>query len=320
VLEVAAAGERLHFAMELVEGAPLDRVIARLRARPAAALTGADLERAIAAELGAADAGAAGATADYTSAVVELVAAVADALEHAHRHGIVHRDVKPANILVRAGGQPVLTDFGIAHAEELPAITRTGDFAGTPYYVSPEQAMASRVAIDHRTDVFSLGVTLYELLTLRRPFDGKTTQEVLGRILAKEPVDPARVHPGLPPALSAIVFRALEKDPDARYPSAAACAADLRALLARGRVAARRLPSPLRALRWARRRPLLAGLLAASALLLAAVGTLVLQAPAVAAASARERAARLEELLERAFLDVTERDGKHGLAVAEQAL
>ncbi len=320
VLDVADAGEQLHFAMELIEGAPLDRVIARLRARPAAASTAADLQRAIAAELGAVDQAPAAAAADYVGAVVDLVASVADALEHAHRHGVVHRDVKPANILVRADGRPVLTDFGIARADELPAITRTGDFAGTPYYVSPEQAMASRVEVDHRTDVFSLGVTLYELLTLRRPFDGKTTQEVLGRILAKEPADPARCHPGLPPALSAIVFRALEKDPDARYASAAACAADLRAVRNRGRVAARRLPSPLRVLRWVRRRPLLASLLAATTLLLAALGVLVVQAPAIAAAHAREQAARLEELLEAAFLNVTERGGSAGLARAEHAL
>ncbi|HEX5051374.1 MAG TPA: serine/threonine-protein kinase [Planctomycetota bacterium] len=320
VFDIAEAGEQLHFAMELIDGAPLDRVIARLRVRPAATLGAADLHQAIAAELGEAPVVASASAPDYTSAVVDLIAAVADALEHAHRQGVVHRDVKPANILVRANGRPVLTDFGIAHADELPTITRTGDFAGTPYYVSPEQAMASRVAVDHRTDVFSLGVTLYELLTLRRPFDGKTTQEVLGRILAKEPLDPVRVQPGLPPALSAIVFRALEKDPDARYPSAAACAADLRALLARGSVVARRLPSPLRALRWARRRPLQASLLAATALLLGAIGTLVVQAPAIAAANERERAARLEDLLDRAFLEVTERGGRAGLAIAEQAL
>ena len=128
----------------------------------------------------------------YVQTVVELTAQVAEALDHAHRHGVIHRDVKPANILVRDDGTALLTDFGLAREVGMPAMTLTGEFAGTPYYVSPEQALAKRSAVDHRTDVFSLGVTLYESLTHCRPFEGETSQAVLQKILNRDPV--AQVH------------------------------------------------------------------------------------------------------------------------------
>lgn len=314
LLDVLDAGDRLCFAMERIDGTGLDVVIARLRAHPVATLTAADLRAAIAGQPldGGGD--------SFVVAAVTLVAALAEALEYAHQHGVVHRDVKPANVLVRADGMPVLTDFGIARDEGLPGLTVTGDFAGTPYYVSPEQAMARRAPVDHRTDVFSLGVTLYELLTLRRPFEARTTQEVLGRIVAKEPVDPARLQPAMPPQLSAIVFRALEKDPDNRYPTAAALAADLRAFVARGTVVAKRVPWPVRAARWSRRRPAQAGLLAAGVVALAALATLLTQAPRIAAARAGERAVRLERLLEVAFLEASEGDAAAALSAAERAV
>ena len=117
--------------------------------------------------------------AGYFRRVARLVVAIADALQHAHDSGVIHRDVKPANILLTNEGVPKVTDFGLAKIEDALALSRTGDFAGTPYYMSPEQAASRRMGIDHRTDIFSLAVTLYEMLTLKRPFEGETSQEVL---------------------------------------------------------------------------------------------------------------------------------------------
>jgi tetratricopeptide (TPR) repeat protein len=170
----------------------------------------------------------------------------------------VHRDVKPSNILLRPDGSAVLTDFGLARRDDLPGLTRSGAFAGTPFYTSPEQAAGRRV--DHRTDVFSLGASLYELLTLHLPFAGASSAEVLAAIQTREPVDPRRHHRTLPRDLVAVVQRALEKEPERRYPSAGAFAADLRAFGSMRPVAARTV-SPLgRVRRWARRQPLQAAL------------------------------------------------------------
>lgn len=153
----------------------------------------------------------------YFRKVARLIVEVADALDHAHRSGVIHRDVKPSNILLTPEGDPKLTDFGLAQVEDALSLSRTGDFAGTPYYMSPEQAMSRRMGIDERTDIFSLGVTFYEMLTGERPFEGDTTHEVLKRILFTEPRDPARVNPRVPRDLSVICLKTIEKQPDRRY-------------------------------------------------------------------------------------------------------
>src|SRR5262249_35441002 len=137
-----------------------------------------------------------------------------------------------------------------------------GEFAGTPYYVSPEQAMAKRVPVDHRTDVFSLGVVLYELLTLERPFPGDSSHEVLARIVTKEPADPCRRNAQITAPLAAIVLKALERDPDQRYQSAAALRDDLRAFLAFRPITVRRPAWSTRVRRFCRREPLKAALAA----------------------------------------------------------
>ncbi|MBK8974632.1 MAG: protein kinase [Planctomycetes bacterium] len=181
---------------------------------------------------------------------VELVARIADALQHVHEAGIVHRDVKPSNIMVRRDRQPVLTDFGLANDGVLPSLT-VGGFAGTPYYMSPEQARGE--SLDGRSDVYSLGVTLYELVTGRRPFVGGSAEEVLLARLRDQAPDPRTLRPELPGDLAAILLKAIALEPTERYGSAAAFAADLRAWLG-GRTVAARLPSPwARAMRWARR-------------------------------------------------------------------
>ena len=192
--------------------------------------------------------------------VVPKIAAIADALAHVHARGLVHRDVKPGNILVRRDGSPVLTDFGLAHADDLPAMTRSGEFAGTPYYVSPEQARGE--AVDARSDVFSLGATLYEVLTGRRPFAAESTAAVLQRIQHEEVLSPDQLDPRLAPDLCAIVLKALEKEPQDRYAGAAEFAADLHAFLDYRPVLARRAPASRRIWRFVRREPWKAALMA----------------------------------------------------------
>jgi formylglycine-generating enzyme required for sulfatase activity len=167
----------------------------------------------------------------YFREVAEFVAELADALEYAHNSGVVHRDVKPSNILLTAGGHPKLTDFGLAKIEDALALSRTGDLAGTPYYMSPEQASSRRTEVDRRTDIYSLGVTLYEMLTLRLPFEGDTSHEVLKKIVFNDPEESHKVNPRTPRDLSVIGMKAMEKDPGRRYQSMAAFAADLRRYL-----------------------------------------------------------------------------------------
>jgi serine/threonine protein kinase len=167
----------------------------------------------------------------YYRQLAELIFSVADALQHAHVSGVVHRDVKPSNILLTEEGVPKISDFGLAKVENALALSRTGDFSGTPYYMSPEQAMSRRMGIDHKTDIFSLGVTLYEALTLSRPFDGETSQEVLKKVIMHDPRDPRKINARVPRDLAVICLRALEKNPDARYLTMQEFADDLRRFL-----------------------------------------------------------------------------------------
>jgi serine/threonine protein kinase/formylglycine-generating enzyme required for sulfatase activity len=157
-------------------------------------------------------------------AAATLVAAVADALHHAHRRGLVHRDVKPANIFLDATGKPYLGDFGLALGQDFG----TGrSFAGTPAYMSPEQARREGHRVDGRSDIFSLGVVFYELLTGRLPFEG-TTEETLERIKAAEPRPPRQINPAIPRELERICLKALAKRAVERYATAQDLAEDLR--------------------------------------------------------------------------------------------
>src|SRR5262245_60797203 len=127
--------------------------------------------------------------AGWVAAAAGLVADVADALHHAHENGVLHRDVKPANLLLDRNGRVFVADFGLARDERFGTLSRTGDVKGTPYYMSPEQARVVDVPdVDHRTDVYSLGVVLYEMLTLKRPFEGRTSDEIIARIQREDAV------------------------------------------------------------------------------------------------------------------------------------
>jgi tetratricopeptide (TPR) repeat protein/serine/threonine protein kinase len=191
---------------------------------------------------------------EYFRRVAELGAQAAEALDHAHQLGVVHRDVKPANLLLDAGGRLWVADFGLAQVQQDEGgLTLTGDLVGTLRYMSPEQALAKRVVIDHRTDVYSLGATLYELLTLRPVFAGADRQELLRQIAFEEPVAPRRLERAVPAELETVVLKALEKNPDDRYATARELADDLRHWLEDRPIRARRPSLRQVATRWARR-------------------------------------------------------------------
>jgi serine/threonine protein kinase/WD40 repeat protein len=196
--------------------------------------------------------------------VARVGAQAALALEHAHQQGIVHRDVKPSNLMLDAQGTLWVTDFGLARTEATVSLTLTGDLVGTLRYMSPEQALGRPVLVDHRTDVYSLGLTLYELLTLTPAFPGTDRQALLRQIIQDEPPSPRRLAPGVPVDLETIVLKATAKDPDQRYASAQELADDLDRFLDDRPILARRPSLAQRARRWGRRHRALAVALAAS--------------------------------------------------------
>ncbi|HKI33435.1 MAG TPA: protein kinase, partial [Gemmataceae bacterium] len=196
----------------------------------------------------------------------DLIAAVADALDHAHRHGVIHRDVKPSNIQLDAEGRPHLMDFGLAKrdTDESP-MTLDGEMLGTPAYVSPEQARGESNRVDGRTDVYSLGVILYELLTGERPFRGNR-QMLLLQVLHDEPRPPRQLNDKVPRDLETVCLKALAKAPARRYATAQELADDLRRFLRGEPIRARPVGRLERLGRWCLRNPVAAGLLLAVSL------------------------------------------------------
>src|SRR6202162_6395968 len=165
---------------------------------------------------------------------IEYVRQILSALRFAHRHGIVHRDIKPHNVLVDGEGRVKVTDFGIARAGT-SQMTETGSIVGTAQYLSPEQARGGEV--DQRSDLYSLGIVLYELLTRKTPFEGDTPVEIAMKHLSNAPKPPSKLRPDIPEELDMVVLRALAKNPDDRYQSADEMDADLERV-ARGAPAA----------------------------------------------------------------------------------
>ncbi len=154
---------------------------------------------------------------EYFRTAAALGIQAAEALDHAHKFGIVHRDIKPANLLLDVQGNLWITDFGLARLQDDAGLTITGDLLGTLRYMSPEQALAKRGYLDHRTDIYSLGATLYELVTLRPAIDGQDRQEVLRKIAQDEPIPPRRLNPTIPRELETILLKAMSKEPESRY-------------------------------------------------------------------------------------------------------
>jgi TolB-like protein/predicted Zn-dependent protease/predicted Ser/Thr protein kinase len=201
---------------------------------------------------------------------VELIAKVARTVHYAHEHGILHRDIKPGNILLDADGEPHLTDFGLARLVETEStMTRTMEVLGTPSYMAPEQAVGNNAAVSSVTDVYGLGAVLYQLLTGQPPFAGGTTYETIKLLLDTEPRQPRILNPKIDRDLGTICLKCLEKDPKRRYSSALALAEDLEHWLKHEAIQARRTGVFTRGRKWVRRNPTSA-LLAASLMALAA--------------------------------------------------
>jgi tetratricopeptide (TPR) repeat protein/tRNA A-37 threonylcarbamoyl transferase component Bud32 len=238
-------------AMARVDGRSLQRLLV-------ASADGRDVDHALARRL-----------LDDPRRLAQSIADAADALEFAHRHNVVHRDVKPANLMCCDDGRMVVLDFGLATARDAdaPTLTRSGDLLGTPLYMAPEQARGAQNGTA-ASDVYSLGAVLYECLCGRPPVDGGPLASVIDAILNRDPVDPRRVRSSVPEDLARIALQCLEKEPERRYASAAALADDLRRFVDGSSVQARRSSVLHRSLRQIRRRPGVAALAATVLVLL----------------------------------------------------
>ncbi|MFO0869217.1 MAG: protein kinase [Pirellulales bacterium] len=240
-----------YYAMQYIDGWPLDQVVARRR-RP-----GRSAERSAAGGVRpdlppgpfSLDIG----DATYLRTMADVAAQAADGLQAAHEAGVVHRDVKPSNLLVTADGHVWITDFGLARCRGDLELTRPGDFVGTMRYMSPEQARGPTQFIDPRTDVYSLGATLYELLTLHPALRGDTAAELLRQLEVGHPYPPRAWNPAIPFDLETILLKALAKSRDERYSSARELAEDLRRFLSGRPIVARRPTLLDRSFKWARR-------------------------------------------------------------------
>ena len=191
----------------------------------------------------------------YCRHVARLMVQAAEGLEHAHQSGVVHRDIKPANLMLDATGNVWITDFGLAQLQSDNGITRSGDFVGTFRYMSPEQMSGQRTVIDHRADIYSLGATMYELLTLESAFPAENHQDLLYQVLHAEPRSLRQWNRNIPPELETIVLKALSKNPADRYRSAGDFAADIKRYLDNKPILAQRPSLVDRAKKWSRRHP-----------------------------------------------------------------
>ena len=278
--EVGEEDEQPFFSMKLIEGGSLTQHLNRYR--------------------------------DDVRATAELMATVAGAVHHAHQRGILHRDLKPGNILLDTQGEPHVADFGLArHMESDAWQTQSGALVGTPSYMAPEQAAGKSSQLTTAADVYALGAVLYECLTGKPPFVGETALDTLVKVQTDEPVAPSRLRPGVPRDLEVICLKCLSKEPRARYASAEALAEDLQRWTAGEPIEARAVTGLERAWRWARRRPAAAGLLAVSVVAsLALVGVAVGLAYSTRLARSNDALQQTQEELEATNGDLEEAMGK----------
>ncbi len=247
---------------------------------------------------------------------VGLIEKTARALHVAHEAGLIHRDIKPGNIMITPADDPVILDFGLARDEESQAqtLTLSGDLLGTPAYMSPEQLLAQRIQLDRRTDIYSLGVTLYECVTLRRPFDAPTRDALYQQILTGHPPDPRRLNSRISTDLKVIIETAIEKDRNRRYQTARDFAEDLRRFRTHEPILARPAGPILRFSRWVQRNPVVAT--ATLGLFLVLLTGLVISL--VLYSKVKDERDRRDQLV--AKLEVETADKTHALAKLERAL
>jgi serine/threonine protein kinase len=258
IVSIYEVGERdgtSYFSMRFVEGDHLDEVVNRV---PVSARQAA-----------------------------ELIAKVARTVHYAHEHGILHRDIKPGNVLLDGNGEPHLTDFGLARlVEHGSTVTGTQEVMGTPSYMAPEQAIGNNAAVSRGTDVYGLGAVLYELLTGQPPFAGGTTYETIRLLLDSEPRQPRSWNPKIDRDLSDICLKCLEKNPRYRYSSALTLAEDLERWLRHEPIRAKRSGFLTRGRKWVRRNPTIAALITLSVVLAAGLGAMVWQRESIRRISA----------------------------------
>ena len=235
-----------YYAMQYIEGSGLDRILRIVQSAT---------DRSPMDQSARIQAGLPGRLEDYFQWVSGIGIQAAEGLAYAHERKIIHRDIKPSNLLLDKQGVLWIADFGLARKIEDPAMTQSGVMLGTPRYMSPEQAESARRPVDQRSDIYSLGATLYELLTCRPVFEGKTPQEVLSQIVTREPVAPRRLNREIPADLAIIVMKAMAKRPEDRYQSARELADDLDHWQKMEPIKARPIGPVGRTIRWCRRNP-----------------------------------------------------------------
>jgi serine/threonine protein kinase/Tfp pilus assembly protein PilF len=309
-----------YYAMEFIEGASLAQLIARRsldpaigQPRPSDGGTADYAPRNIAAPSPMRDTAPVAALSTKLTGrdrahhrrVAELIADAADALEHAHSFGIVHRDVKPGNLIVDETGRVYVADFGLARFGPDAGLTMSSDLIGTLRYMAPEQALARHGLADHRVDVYGLGATLYELLTGKPAVRGEDKADILRSISFEEPAAPRRLDKAIPAELETIALKCLAKNPNERYTTAGELAADLRRFVEDKPIKARPPGPRERAIRWVRRHRALA------ASTIVTMTTAALMAAGGAGYVARDQAARLM---------VTEQKAKAALTAARDAI
>ncbi len=256
VFDVGEHDGNPYFSMEYIEGMTAAELIEEARSRDLATLRGRDMFDALRQSAPETVGNAVSQVpalfeGSWAQAALRIVRLVTDALAHAHARGVVHRDVKPSNIMITAGGRVVLLDFGLAKLPDSPKITQTGSTLGSLAYMSPEQI--GREPLDARTDIYSLGVTLYELLTLQSPFYGDDHGDIRWRILAGSPTGPRTISRAIPVDAETVCLVAMDRERERRYASADDFGADLQRVLELQPITARRPSRFRRGLRWVQR-------------------------------------------------------------------
>lgn len=258
---------------------------------------------------------------DVFLSIVQIGIKAAEALHHAHLLGIVHRDIKPSNLMLDAQGKVWVTDFGLAQVQGAGALTMTGEVVGTLRYMSPEQPLGQRVLVDQRTDIYSLGVTLYELLTLKKAYDGQTPKEIIKQVCFDEPTTIHRLNPSVPDDLETIVLKAMSRNPDDRYQTAQELADDLKRFSQDLPILARRPTLMQRSRRWIRRHLVLASSTAVAVVVLCLTSMVALGVISNSLIAESQQRRRAESLLEKSeglrltANSLLERDRNPGLAL-----
>jgi WD40 repeat protein/serine/threonine protein kinase len=280
VFDVGQVEGMPYYAMQYIEGQGLDRILRQMQraqgeSDEAAAKSAEEPDIKTLKDLAeAAPAGVFDQSDEYFHWVAGIGIQAAEGLAYAHERKVVHRDIKPSNLLLDKQGVVWITDFGLARKIEDPAMTHSGTLVGTPRYMSPEQAQSAIRPVDHRSDIYSLGATLYELLTRRPVFEGKTPMDVISQILTREPVAPRRLNPKIPTDMATIVMKAMAKAPRDRYQSGQELAEDLQRWRKLEPIHAKPIGPVGRMVRWCRRNPRLASVTAIAGMMILALSAI----------------------------------------------